>query len=176
MAKKYSIVVRKDTVEGNQWNPIPCSRIIKLEGKKMYNSREEAEERRKEFNSMSQDAMQKKHGDGFYHGLEIVEHDIHEPGEARIKWHEVDEMYTMDFFRRMCKHAEKSACNTILLKTQKERDGVKQGDVRMMLLNIGRTNDDCFTGTLNDSMHFDWIDRLRIYGWAILMEEETIKK
>lgn len=176
MAKKYSIVVRKDTVEGNQWNPIPCSRIIKLEGKKMYNSREEAEERRKEFNNMSQEALRKKHGDGFYHGLEIVEHDFHEPGEARIKWKEVDELYSMDLFRQLCRVFDKTGCKDFLVKGHREHNGKPQGNERMMILSIGRTADNGYSGSLNDSMHFDWIDRFRVHGWAMLMEEEVKEK
>jgi hypothetical protein len=177
MRKKYSIIVRKDTVEGNQWNPIPCTRTIRLGGKggKMYSSREEAEEQRQVYHSMSQEAMRKKHGDGFYHGLEIVEHDIHEPGEARIKWKKVDKPYTMDFFRRMCEISEKTGCDTFLLKVQRECNGETQGKERFMILNIGKTADDGYSGSLNDSMHFDYIDKLRVYGWAAIMEEPEEK-
>lgn len=172
MAKIYTVIVRKDTVEGNQWNPIPCTRIITLVGKKrMCRSREEAEKQRQVYHDMTQDVLRKKYGDGFYHGLEIVEHDIHEPGEARIKWEKTDELYTMDFFHRLCEVFEKTGCDTFLLKTQMESDGEKQGKVKFMVLNIGRTADDKLSGSLNGRMHFDYIDGLRVYGWAAMMEE-----
>lgn len=177
MAKIYTVIVRKDTVEGNQWNPMPCTRTITLVGKKrMCRSREEAEKQRQVYHNMSQDALRKKYGDGFYHGLEIVEYDIHEPGEARIKWEETDELYSMDLFMQLCRVFDKTGCKDFLVKGQQEHDGKPQGNERMMILSIGRTADNGYSGSLNDSMHFDWINKFRVHGWAMLMEEEVKEK
>lgn len=154
----------------------PRTSIVTLVGKKrMCRSREEAEKQRQVYHDMTQNSLRRKYGDGFYHGLEIVEHDIHEPGEARIKWKKADELYTTDFFHRLCKVFETTGNDTFLLKVQRERNGEKQGKERLMTLNIGKTADDGYTGSLNDSMHFDYIDRLRVYGWAAIMEEPEEK-
>lgn len=170
MAKYYTVVVRKDVCEGNQWNPEPVTYIIPIHEGYLH-SYKEAENLRATFNKMSQERMQKKFGDGFYHGLEIREHIIHEPGEAFIKWKKCGEMFTKELFD---KFADMMPLETkemhVLLRTQFEKREEKTGKPGTYLLSLFRTGNGYITGTLKHTMYYDWIGCLRVLAYAVVEE------
>ena len=93
MAKQYTVTVKRDVFTGNQWNPDVTTRTVNLT-KKPLTSRKEAEDLREVYHKMSQEQMVKKFGEGHYHGLAVVEHDVHVPGEALVKWKKCDKMFS----------------------------------------------------------------------------------
>ena len=170
MAKQYTVTVKRDVFTGNQWNPDVTTRTVNLT-KKPLTSRKEAEDLREVYHKMSQEQMVKKFGEGHYHGLAVVEHDVHVPGEALVKWKKCDKMFTKELFD---KFADKMPIDckemNFLVRVQFEKDGVVSGKANTQMLSLFRVANGAVTGTLKHAMYYDWIDCLRIIAYAKIEE------
>ena len=168
MAKRYTVIVRRRVSMGDQHNQDERTYIVTLT-KQMLRTRKEAENLREVYHKMSQEVMVNKFGEGFYHGLEIVEHDVHVPGEALLKWQQCKEMFTERFLERMCKVLEGKSGH-ILLTVQRTGE-----EPFVTLLSLVIQPDGKYTGAIGDFSYLDCLGQLMVHGFAKVMELKPLE-
>ena len=176
MAKNYHVTVKRDWTKGTQWGITDMGTDIITLNKKPFGTKKEAEDFRKVYNKKSQEYMQRKYGDGFYHGLAVVECEVHEPGEALVKWKDCGEVFNDELWQKLSKLPDGVDEKHVLLKVRTfERKNEFSKRQRVMLLSSFRNDSSKsgVTGTVDGHMYYEWFDCLLVDVYAEIIETES---
>lgn len=174
MGKAYHVTVKRNWTKGSPQQGLTDmgTDIITL-SKIPFTTKKAAENFRAQFNRKTQEEMQKKYGDGFYHGLAVVECESHDPGEALVKWKDCGKNFTGELWFELAELGEGRDEKHVLLKvTNIDDEGNFSGKERIVLLSSFRTSGAKrgFTGVVDGHMYHDWFDILHVVSYAEIVQ------